>query len=110
MDWFLIVCFIICLIFFLFYFINISMFKLLPSSIIIDFKKIATENNQLTKNTQYTINYINNNYLISDVGVLYIDTNTSLMNINFPFVSYTYDIVTNFDIIVPIVKALKSIS
>lgn len=87
-----------------------NLFNLLPSSIITDFKKIATKNNPLTKPTSYNVTYVNNNYLISDNGVLYIDTSTSLLNINFSFVSYVYDITNDYAIIVPIIKSLKPIT
>jgi hypothetical protein len=72
-----------------------------------NFKQLATKDNPLVKPTQYSINYINNNYLISENGVLYIDTLTSLLNINLSFSSYTYDLINNFATIVPIIKALK---
>ena len=110
MDWFLLIYFIISIIFFMFYFINMNLFNLLPSSIITDFKKIATQNNQLTKPTQYKVTYVNNNYLISDNGVVYIDTSTSLLNINFSFISYVYDITKDYAIIVPIIKSLQPIT
>jgi len=107
MDWFLLIIFIICLIFFSFYFININLFNLLPYSFIRDFKNIATKNNPLTQHNKYTIHYINNNFIITDSGVLYIDTQTSLLNINFAFSSYTFDIVKDFSKIVPIIKILN---
>jgi hypothetical protein len=110
MDFFLIICFIICIIFFLFYFIDINLFNLLSSSIIIDFKQLATKGNKLVTPNRYSINYINNNYLITENGILYIDTSTSLVYLNFPFSNYTYDINTNFNILVPIIKGLKEIN
>lgn len=76
-------------------------------SFIINFKEIATKDEILTKSNLYRISYISNNYLITDNGYLYIDTNTSLLKINFPFVSYTYDINKDFAVIVPIIKALQ---
>ena len=107
MDWFMIVCFVICLIFFFFYFININLFNLLPSSIIINFKQIATQGNPIVSPKEYSINYVSNNYLITENGILFIDTSTSLLNINFAFMSYTYDITNDFATIVPIILGLN---
>jgi hypothetical protein len=107
LNWFLIVCLIFSIIFFLFYFININLFNLLPSSIIVDFKELATSNEPLTQSKTYTVNYVNNNYLISDVGKVYIDSNTSLLNIAFPFSTYMFDIDSDFAKVVPIILGLK---
>lgn len=106
MNWYLFICITFCILFFLLYFTNLNLFNLLPSSIIIDFKKIATKDEVLVTPTQYSISYINDNFIINENGVLYIDTNTTLLNINFPFSNYVFNIDTNYAQIVPIIKAL----
>lgn len=80
---------------------------MLPNSIIVDFNKLSVKGNPLIKPTKYAINYLNNNYLITEDGILYIDTTTSLLNINFAFMNYTFDIVKDFAVVVPIIKGLS---